>query len=65
VALAIPLGSLEVKRDEDVDVVPTRRERLRERADDVPEAARLRKRDALGSEVRDPQESLSSRSPWP
>ncbi len=64
-APAVPVGRLEVKREEDVDVVSARGKGFRERAHDVPEAARLRERDALGGEVRDSQRGLSSRSRWP
>ncbi len=61
VAAAIPARRLEVKRQEHVDVVPARRERLRKGAHDVSKTSRLRERDALRGEVRDAQGGLSSR----
>ena len=54
---AIPVRGLEVEREEDVHVVPAGRLGLRERADDVAEASRLREWNALGREVRDPHAS--------
>ena len=59
VALAIPLGRLEVEREKDVDVVPSGREGLRESPDHVAESAGLRERNALGGEMRDSQRNLS------